>query len=100
LSRLPAGRSTSAAASSARSAGAAARPRGVLVQSPKSDIYVVLLGVSLGAIFIATILMIVLLSRYSFSTKVATVAAVAPAASSTMLAWADARQESRSSKSG
>jgi hypothetical protein len=53
------------------------------VQSPKSDIYVVLLGVSLGAIFIATILMIVLFSRYSFSTKVT---ATAPAARSTMLA--------------
>jgi hypothetical protein len=53
------------------------------VQSPKSDIYVVLLGVSLGAIFIATILMIILFSRYSFSTKVAS---VPPAASSTMIA--------------
>jgi hypothetical protein len=83
LSRLPSSRGSSAAAPSSRSAGAAARPRGILVQSPKSDIYVVLLGVSLGAIFIATILMIILLSRYGFSTKVA---AVAPAATSTMLA--------------
>jgi hypothetical protein len=42
----------------------------VLVQSPKSDIYVVLLGVALGAIVISCILMIVLWSRYEFKTKV------------------------------
>ena len=82
MSRLPSSRGSSAPASAGRSA-AAARPRGVLVQSPKSDIYVVLLGVSLSAIVIATILMIVLFSRYSFSTKVS---AVPPAASATMLA--------------
>jgi hypothetical protein len=40
------------------------------VQSPKSDIYVVLLGVSLGAIVISVILMIVLFGRYEFKTKV------------------------------
>jgi hypothetical protein len=43
----------------------------VLVQSPKSDIYVVLLGVSLGAIVISCILMLILWSRYEFKTKVA-----------------------------
>ena len=82
MSRLPSHRGSSAAPTAGRSAPAA-RPRGVLVQSPKSDIYVVLLGVSLGAIVISTILMIVLFSRYSFKTKVT---ALPPAASSTMLA--------------
>ena len=41
------------------------------MQSPKSDIYVVLLGVSLGAIVISCILMIVLFNKYGFSTKAA-----------------------------
>jgi hypothetical protein len=40
------------------------------VQSPKSDIYVVLLGVSLGAIVLSVILMLVLWGRYEFKTKV------------------------------
>jgi hypothetical protein len=42
----------------------------VLVQTPKSDIYVTMLGVALGAIALAALLMILLFSRYSFSTKV------------------------------
>jgi hypothetical protein len=42
----------------------------VFVQSPKSDIYVALLGISLGAILLATLLMVLLFSQYSFSTKV------------------------------
>ena len=72
MSRLPSSRGSSAgAAASARSAPAAARRPGVLVQSPKSDIYVVLLGVSLGAIVISCILMIVLFNKYGFSTKAA-----------------------------
>jgi hypothetical protein len=41
-----------------------------LVQAPKSDIYVVLLGVSLGAILIACLLMALMLNRYSWSVKV------------------------------
>jgi hypothetical protein len=50
-----------------------------MVQSPKSDIYVVLLGISLGAIVISTILMIVLFGRYNFSTKISSRAPVAAA---------------------
>jgi hypothetical protein len=53
------------------------------VQSPKSDIYVVLLGVALGAIFVSCILMIVIFYRYNFSTKVG---AVAPPAAATAIA--------------
>ena len=80
MSRLPSGRSSSAASSSARSApAAAARRPGVLVQTPKSDIYVVLLGVSLGAVVISCILMIVLFSRYNFSTKVSALPPALPA---------------------
>jgi hypothetical protein len=54
-------------------AGAGARPaaqRGVYVQAPKSDIYVALLGVSLGAMIIGCILLVIVLNRYGFSTKV------------------------------
>ena len=73
MSRLNPSRGSSPAPSSARSAPAAARRPGVLVQSPKSDIYVALLGVALGAIVISVILMIVLWSRYDFKTKVSAV---------------------------
>ena len=70
MSRLNLSRGSSTPAAASRPTPAARRP-GVLVQSPKSDIYVVLLGVSLGAIVISCILMIVLWSRYEFKTKVA-----------------------------
>ena len=53
-----------------RTAGAAQRRPGVFVQAPKSDIYVTLLGISLGAILLATLLMVMLFSQYGFSTKV------------------------------
>jgi hypothetical protein len=77
LSRLPSSRGSSAAAGgSSRSAPAARRP-GVLVQSPKSDIYVALLGVALGAIVVGCLLMAILFGRYGFSTKVS--AAPSPA---------------------
>jgi hypothetical protein len=46
----------------------------VLVQSPKSDIYVVLLGVALGAIVISVLMMIKILSNYEFKTKAAALA--------------------------
>ena len=68
MSRLPSSRGSSSATSS-RSAAAQRRP-GVFVQAPKSDIYVTLLGISLGAILLATLLMVLLFSQYGFSTKV------------------------------
>jgi hypothetical protein len=40
------------------------------VQAPKSDIYVALLGVALGAMVIGCILLLVVLSRYNFQTSV------------------------------
>jgi hypothetical protein len=53
-----------AAASGARSA--VGRRPGVLVQAPKSDIFVVMLGVALGAILLACLLMLLILWRYDF----------------------------------
>jgi len=42
----------------------------VLVPSPKSDIYVVLLSIALGAIIISCVIMFRIFSNYGFSTKV------------------------------
>ena len=69
MSRLASSRGSSASSAS-RGAAAAQRRPGVFVQAPKSDIYVALLGISLAAIVIATLLMVVLFSQYGFSTKV------------------------------
>jgi len=63
--------STSAAS---RASTPAARARGVLVQAPKSDIYVALLGISLAAIVIGCLLMILLLGKYEWSVKVSSAA--------------------------
>ncbi|MFI5455848.1 MAG: hypothetical protein ACHRXM_10395 [Isosphaerales bacterium] len=64
MSRLPSSRGSSAPAS------APARRPGVLVQAPKSDIYVVLLGIALAAIIVSCLLIVRLFSNYGFSTKV------------------------------
>ena len=68
MSRLASSRGSSSGAT--RTAGAAQRRPGVFVQAPKSDIYVTLLGISLAAILLATLLMVLLFSQYGFSTKV------------------------------
>jgi len=71
LSRLPSSRGSSASSGAPRSGvSAAPRQRGIVIQSPKSDIFVVMLGIALGAIVLGCILMTLVLSRYSFSTKV------------------------------
>jgi len=41
------------------------------VQAPKSDVFVVLLGVALGAMILGCLLMFLVLNRYGFSRKVA-----------------------------
>jgi hypothetical protein len=69
LSRLPSSRGSSAA-TAGRGAATAQRRPGVFVQAPKSDIYVALLGISLGAIVLATLLMVLLFTQYGFSTKI------------------------------
>jgi hypothetical protein len=66
--------------------GTPARQRGVLVQAPKSDIYVALLGISLAAILIGCLLMILLLGRYEFKVKVSA-AGQAPSAVAAAEAW-------------
>lgn len=64
MSRLRSSRASSASASTSRPA---ARPRGgVLVQSPKSDVFVALLGIALGAIVLGCLLMLLILWRYDF----------------------------------
>jgi len=49
----------------------AGRP-GVFVQTPKSDIYVALLGIALGAMVLGCILLLLILNRYEFKTTVST----------------------------
>ena len=43
---------------------------GVFVQTPRSDIFVVLLGVALGAIVLGCLLLLLVMNRYGFSSKV------------------------------
>jgi len=43
----------------------------VYVQAPKPDIFVALLGVALGAMVLGCLLLLLVLSRYGFSTKAA-----------------------------
>ena len=42
----------------------------MFVQTPKSDIYVALLGVALGAMVLGCLLLVLVLQRYEFKTKV------------------------------
>jgi len=56
-------------ATPARASRAGARP-GVFVTTPKSDIYVALLGVSLGAMILATLLLVLLFGRYDFKVSI------------------------------
>ncbi len=70
MSRQPSTRGSSASTASRGAAAAQPRRPGVLVQSPKSDIYVALLGIALAAILMACLLMLLMLNRYSWSVKV------------------------------
>ena len=56
------GKATPARGGGARSAG---RP-GVFVTTPKSDIYVALLGVALGSMILAVLLLVLLMGKYDF----------------------------------
>lgn len=60
---------------SARGANAPAAARaggrpGVFVQAPKSDLYVVMLSVALGAMLIGCLLLVLIWKQYDFSPKV------------------------------
>jgi hypothetical protein len=71
VSRLSSGRgSGSGPVATARSSATSRRP-GILVQSPKSDIFVVMLAIALGCIVLGCLLMALLFGGYGFSTKVA-----------------------------
>jgi hypothetical protein len=63
-------RSAAARGASGGGARAAGRP-GVFVQSPRSDVYVAMLGVALGAMVLGCLLLVLLLQRYDFTTKAA-----------------------------
>ena len=81
MSRLRSARGASPAAGRPAAGGRspAAAQRGVYVQTPKSDIFVALLGVALGAMVLGCLLLILVLNRYGFSTKVSARSAPAPA---------------------
>jgi len=72
-------RSSAAANRPAARTAPAGGARGVYVQAPKSDIFVVLLGISLGAILLGCLLLGLVMNRYNFKTK--PTAALTPAAS-------------------
>jgi hypothetical protein len=65
---------------STRTARPAGGARGVFVQTPKSDIFVALLGVGLGAMALGCLLLLLVLNRYGFSTKVSAINATPTAA--------------------
>jgi hypothetical protein len=81
LSRQKSGRGSSPAPAKAKAAkpkaarpkaastAAAARARGVYVQTPRSDVYVTLLGLSLGAMLLACLFMFLVWSKYEMKTK-------------------------------
>lgn len=46
---------------------------GVFVPTPKSDIFVALLGVALGAMVLGCLLLLLVLNQYGFQTKVSAV---------------------------
>jgi hypothetical protein len=65
--------------SSAAPAGRGGARPGVFVQQPKSDIYVTMLGIALGAMLIGSILLALILAKYEFKLK----ASASPAPTST-----------------
>ncbi len=72
MSRPRSGRGASAPAAKptrGRAAASGGRP-GVFVQTPASDIYVAMLGVSLASLLIGAILLALVMNRYEWKTKV------------------------------
>ena len=65
----------------AKAAKAAAKPKaGVFVQKAKSDVYTVMLGLSLAAILIAILFMFLEMRRYNMDFKAQSVQRTGPAA--------------------
>lgn len=76
-------KSSRAASKKPASRAAASRAAGgVFVQKPKSDIFVALLGVSLGAILIGCLLLALKMNQYTWETKASM---VSPPASPALL---------------
>jgi hypothetical protein len=65
LSQLRSGRGASRTAA----ARGGTRTGGVFVQTPRSDIFVVMLAIALGAIVLGSLLLVLVLNRYGFQTK-------------------------------
>lgn len=83
MSRLRSGRGAS---SGRQAAGGRASGRpGVFVQTPKSDIFVAMLSIALGAIVLGCTLLIMVLSEYNFELKASFLQPTVPAATSTLL---------------
>jgi hypothetical protein len=80
LSRLRSARGASGPKASSRAGGG--RP-GVFVQAPRSDIYVTMLGVALGAMLLGCLLLLLILNRYEFKTTVSAAPNTAPVALAT-----------------
>lgn len=66
----------------AKPAAAASRAPGrqVMVPTARSDVYVTLLGVALGAILLGCLFLVLVLNRYEFKTKVSARTGTRPAA--------------------
>jgi hypothetical protein len=88
MSRARSGRGASTVASPRQGGGRSSGGGRVLVAAPKSDIYVALLGVSIGAMFIGCLLLLVVWSRYDF--KVGAPKAMAPVSAPPIYAFATA----------
>jgi len=86
MSRL---RSSAAANRPAARTAPAGGARGVYVQAPKSDIFVVLLGISLGAILLGTLLLGLVMNRYNFKTRPTALLAPLSASSIRVAQWDD-----------
>jgi len=76
LPRSARGANPKAAAKAAKAAKAKAPARasgrpGVFVQTPKSDIFVVMLSVALGALVLGCLLLALIMNSYEWSTQVA-----------------------------
>jgi hypothetical protein len=62
----------------------------VFVQTPQSDIYVVMLAIALGASLLGVLLLVLVLGRYEFSTKAAS---LTPSSAPAALAFAEPGRE-------
>jgi hypothetical protein len=49
-----------------------------MIQTPRSDIYVVMLGIALGAILLGCLLLMLVLNRYEWKTKVSVLGSSSP----------------------